>query len=43
MLSQHTHTLAVPTHGREFHDITGEVESLLDEAGFAEGLATVHL
>ncbi len=43
MLSQHTHTLAVPTKGREFHDITGEVESLVDEAGFAEGLATLHL
>ena len=43
MLSQHTHTLAIPTRGRDFTDITSEVESLVDEAGFTEGLATTHL
>ena len=43
MLAQHTHTLTVATTGREFHDITGEITASVKEAGFGEGLATLHL
>ena len=43
MLTQHTQTLQVPTNGREFHDITHEVATLVKSAKITEGLATVHL
>ncbi len=43
MLTQHTQTLQAPTNGREFHDITHEVATLVKAAKITEGLATVHL
>ena len=43
MLTQHTQTLQVATNGREFHDITHEVATLVKAAKITEGLATVHL
>ena len=43
MLSQHTHTLRVATGGRQFHDLTHELEPLVERAGFTTGLATLHL
>ena len=43
MLSQHTKTLRFATEGRGFIEITGEVAAEVRAAGFAEGLATVHL
>ena len=43
MLSQHTHTLRVATGGRQFHDLTRELETLVEQAGFTTGLATLHL
>ena len=43
MLSQHTHTLRVATDGRQFHDLTRELETLVEQAGFTTGLATLHL
>ena len=43
MLSQHTHTLRVATGGRQFHDLTHELEPLVEQAGFTTGLATLHL
>ncbi len=43
MLTQHTQTLQVATNGREFHDITHEVATLVKGAKITEGLATVHL
>jgi len=43
MLTQHTQTLQVATNGREFHDITHEVTTLVKSAKITEGLATVHL
>jgi secondary thiamine-phosphate synthase enzyme len=43
MLSQHTNTLRIATGGRGFVEITGEVAAEVRAAGFAEGLATVHL
>ena len=43
MLSQHTKTLRFATEGRGFIEITGKVAAEVRAAGFAEGLATVHL
>ncbi|MFL2904223.1 MAG: secondary thiamine-phosphate synthase enzyme YjbQ [Limisphaerales bacterium] len=43
MLSQHSHTLRVATGGRQFHDLTRELETLVEQAGFTTGLATLHL
>ncbi len=43
MLSQHTTELVVSTRGRGFHEITGAVAGVVAEAGFREGLATMHL
>ena len=43
MLSQHSHTLRVTTGGRQFHDLTRELETLVEQAGFTTGLATLHL
>ena len=42
MLSQHSHTLRVATGGRQFHDLTRELETLVEQAGFTTGLATLH-
>jgi secondary thiamine-phosphate synthase enzyme len=43
MLSQHSHTFSVATGGRQFHDLTRELETLVEQAGFTTGLATLHL
>ena len=39
----HQRTLSVPTPGRGFHDVTGEVARVVAEAGVATGLCTVFL
>ena len=43
MLSQHSHTIRVATGGRQFHDLTRELETLVEQAGYTTGLATLHL
>ena len=42
MLSQHSHTFSVVTGGRQFHDLTRELETLVEQAGYTTGLATLH-
>ncbi len=39
----HQRTLTVPTRGRGFHDVTGEVARVVADAGVATGLCTVFL
>ena len=43
MLQQHQRAFAVSTRGREFYEITGQVEGVVDESGVGTGVATVHL
>ncbi|MBI4327914.1 MAG: YjbQ family protein [Chloroflexi bacterium] len=43
MLRQYLHELTVPTRGRGFYELTDEIESLVQQAGFQAGLATLHL
>ena len=43
MLSQCTHELPVPTRGRGFYEITGQIATLVRQSGFQTGLATLHL
>jgi secondary thiamine-phosphate synthase enzyme len=43
MLQQHQRTFDVATRGREFHEITGQVEDVVDASGLGTGVATVHL
>ena len=43
MLRQALHELAIPTRGRGFYELTGEVSALLRRAGLQAGLATLHL
>jgi secondary thiamine-phosphate synthase enzyme len=43
MLSQRIRELEVRTRGRGFHEVTTEVERFVQEAGFENGLATLHL
>ncbi len=43
MLAQRTLELTVPTRGRGFYEITDRVAEAVAGAGFAQGLATVHL
>ena len=43
VLRQASHELLVATRGRGFYEITSEVESLVEQAGFKTGLATIHV
>ena len=43
MLTQQTNTIEVSTTGRQFHDLTKEVEALVQNAKITEGLVTLHL
>lgn len=43
MLRQSLHEIAIPTRGRGFYDFTASVQELVSEAGFKNGLATLHL
>lgn len=43
MLRQEIHELIVPTRGRGFYEITGEVAALVRRSGLATGLATLHV
>jgi len=43
MLRQVTKTRAVSTRGRGFYEITAEVITALEQSGFSQGLATVHV
>lgn len=43
MLTQHTDTIKVSTTGRQFHDLTKEVNQRINNAKISEGLVTLHL
>ena len=43
MLRQEIHELIIPTRGRGFYEITGEVAALLRRSGLTTGLATLHV
>jgi secondary thiamine-phosphate synthase enzyme len=43
MIAQRCHELTVPTRGRGFYEITGEVTALVRATGWRTGLATLHL
>jgi secondary thiamine-phosphate synthase enzyme len=43
MLTQHTDTIEVSTTGRQFHDLTKEVNQRINNAKISEGLVTLHL
>jgi secondary thiamine-phosphate synthase enzyme len=43
MLRQSLHELKVTTRGRGFHDLTREIEALVEQSGFQSGLATLQL
>ena len=43
MLTQHTYTIEVSTTGRQFHDLTEEVNQRINNAKIYEGLVTLHL
>jgi secondary thiamine-phosphate synthase enzyme len=43
MLTQHTDTIVVSTTGRQFHDLTKEVNQRINNAKISEGLVTLHL
>jgi secondary thiamine-phosphate synthase enzyme len=43
MIRQQLHTLGVPTRGRGFYELTGEVAALVAHSGFQTGLATLHV
>lgn len=43
MLRQASHELIVATRGRGFYEITSEVESLVQRAGFKTGLVILHV
>jgi secondary thiamine-phosphate synthase enzyme len=43
MLRQSLHEIAIPTRGRGFYDFTTSVQELVSDAGFKNGLATLHL
>jgi len=43
MLRQAMRELSVPTRGRGFHEITGEVSRCVEEVGIQTGLVTLHL
>lgn len=43
MLNQKAHQIIIPTRGRGFYEITGEVHGLVRESGFQTGLCTLHL
>jgi secondary thiamine-phosphate synthase enzyme len=43
MLGQVIRQLVVPTRGRGFYEITGEIEAIVRESGFQTGLVTLHL
>jgi len=43
MLTQHTDTIEVSTTGRQFHDLTKEVNHRINNANISEGLVTLHL
>jgi secondary thiamine-phosphate synthase enzyme len=43
MLRQLLKGIAVPTRAREFVEITGQIQRLVDESAVTSGLATLHL
>ena len=43
MLRQAIETLAVPTRGRAFYEITREIHARVQQAGMDTGLCTLHL
>jgi len=43
MLKQSLEELTVPTHGRGFYEITGDVGAVINRTGWNRGLATLHL
>lgn len=43
MLTQHTYTIEVSTTGRQFHDLTEEVNQRINNTKIYEGLVTLHL
>ena len=43
MIRQQASTIAVPTKGRGFYEITDSVAALVRQSGFQTGLATLHL
>ena len=43
MLSQLTHELMISTRGRGFYEFTDEVERLVLQSGFQNGLVTLHV
>ena len=43
MLTQHTYTIDISTTGRQFHDLTQEVSTQVENAKISEGLVTLHL
>lgn len=43
MLRQHIEEISVPTQGRGFYEITGDLAARIRQASFQAGLATLHI
>ena len=43
MLTQHTYTIEVSTTGRQFHDLTKEINQRIINTKISKGLVTLHL